>query len=182
LLPIGYLLHYTAPITCAILALVLIAMRRVQSFEWHGKPSGRFIARMIPSICVLLLLLRLAEPSWANSKIPTWCYQTASNDARAEVLHKLKRRPGPQLAIVHHNPAKDFGFDVWVYNRADLNSAKVIWAHDMGPAKNEELIRYFKGRRVWLLDADSHPPKLMPYPEAAGGESPAGRQDSPQGM
>jgi hypothetical protein len=33
----------------------------------------------------------------------------------------------------------------------------------MGPAKSQELIRYFKDRRAWLVDADSHPPKLQPY-------------------
>ncbi|HXH50499.1 MAG TPA: hypothetical protein VNM47_14240 [Terriglobia bacterium] len=174
LLPIVYLPHYTSPVTCAFLALVLIAMRRVQSFEWRGKPSGLFIVRIIPSICVLLLLLRAAEPAWANNKIPDWCYLTASDFRRAEVLLELRRYPGPQLAIVHHSADNDYGFDGWVYNRADLESAKVIWAHDMGPAKNKELIDYFKGRNVWLVDADSNPPQLLPYPEAQSSESATG--------
>ena len=33
----------------------------------------------------------------------------------------------------------------------------------MGASANEELIRYFKDRRVWLLEADKSPPKLLPY-------------------
>ena len=37
----------------------------------------------------------------------------------------------------------------WVYNRADLKSAKLIWVGDMGPAKNQELVHYFKDRRAW---------------------------------
>jgi len=40
------------------------------------------------------------------------------------------------------------------------------WARDMGPAKNQELIDYYKQRRVWLVYADDKPPKLVPYPEA----------------
>ena len=72
-------------------------------------------------------------------------------------------------------------FSIGCYNRADLNSAKVIWADDMGPAKNQELIDYFKGRRVWLVDADSLSPKLMPYPEVAGSGSRAEPQDRQQG-
>ena len=55
----------------------------------------------------------------------------------------------------------------WVYNTADIESQKVIWAQDMGPAKNQELIDYYKDRRVWLLYADERPPKLAPYSEAA---------------
>ncbi|TAM82085.1 MAG: hypothetical protein EPN47_10030 [Acidobacteria bacterium] len=179
LLPIWYMPHYTSPATCALLALVLIAIRRVQSFEWRGKSSGLFIARAIPSICILLLVLRVAAPAWADNRIPDWCYLTASNDNRADVLHKLKGYAGAQLAIVHHNPESDYGFDDWVYNRADLDSAKVIWAHDMGPAKNQELINYFKGRNVWLVDADSHPPKLEPYPEEAGDVPSAQKQFGP---
>ena len=179
LLPIGYLPHYTSPITCAILALVLVAMRRIQAFEWQGKPSGLFINRAVPSICVLLLVLRVALPGWAKNRIPDWCYLTASNNRRAEVLWKLRKYPGPQLAIVHHNPDMDEGFDGWVFNRADLHSAKVIWAHDMGPEKNRELIDYFRGRKVWLVDGDSTPPKLLPYSEATESESSAERQAGP---
>lgn len=106
--------------------------------------------------------------------IPDWCTQTVSNQARATVLRKLRQLPGKQLVIVHHDPQHNEGFDHWVYNRADLDSAKVIWAHDMGAAKNEELIRYFKPRRVWLLYADDHPPKLAPYPQHAAGREKGG--------
>jgi len=42
----------------------------------------------------------------------------------------------------------------WVYNRADIDNAKIVWARDMGPTDNAELIRYFKDRSVWLLQPD----------------------------
>lgn len=48
----------------------------------------------------------------------------------------------------------------WVYNAADLNSAKVLWARDMGAGKNEQLRRDFPGRTVWVLDPDNVP--LLP--------------------
>ena len=35
----------------------------------------------------------------------------------------------------------------------------------MGADKNEELLHYFKDRRVWLLEADEVPPRLQPYSE-----------------
>jgi len=51
----------------------------------------------------------------------------------------------------------------WVYNEADIDNAKVIWARDMGASSNEELITYFRDRRVWLIDADEKPPRPVPY-------------------
>jgi hypothetical protein len=51
----------------------------------------------------------------------------------------------------------------WVYNAADIDAAKAVWARDMGTADNEELIRYSKGRQVWLVKPDEKPPSLSPY-------------------
>jgi hypothetical protein len=33
----------------------------------------------------------------------------------------------------------------------------------MSPVENEELIKYFKDRRVWLLEPDETPPRLSQY-------------------
>jgi hypothetical protein len=52
----------------------------------------------------------------------------------------------------------------WVYNGADIDGQKVVWARDMGEAQNAELLRYFNDRSVWLLDADDSRPRLVQYP------------------
>ena len=167
--------HYSAPATCAILGLIVIAMRRVRLWRWRGRPTGLFVTRAIPSICVLLILFLTVAVYWsfstpylgAGSSVPTWCWQSQQNRERAEVLARLSRRHGGQLVIVHYNlEHRTSNFD-WVYNRADLKSAKIIWANDMGPAKNQELIDYFKGRHVWLVDVDKKPVELVPYSAAA---------------
>jgi hypothetical protein len=184
LLPIWYLVHYSAPIACVILSLVMIALREIWRRQWHFKPTGLFITRSVPVVCVALLALRAAAgplrlrvpAGWPGAGFATWCSLGPGNYERAAMLRRLSREPGRQLVIVHYNPNHQLAFNEWVYNPADLNSAKIIWADDMGPAKNQELIDYFKGRRVWLVDADDHPPKLTPYPEGAGEESAAGRQ------
>jgi len=188
-LPIWYNAHYSAELTCAILALVLTALRYVRPWQWRGRPVGRFITRAVPAVCVLLLATRMvAGPLklhltalWPRSGLPIWCTTAPKNPARAAVLHKLRQMPGRQLVIVRYNPDHDIYFNEWVYNRADLDSAKVIFAHDMGPAKNEELIDYFKGRHVWLVYADDNPPRLEPYPgsqAASGARSPSPRTNN----
>lgn len=50
------------------------------------------------------------------------------------------------------------------YNKAEIDAAKVVWARDMGPVQNQELIAYFKDRRVWLLEPTETPPRLSVYP------------------
>jgi hypothetical protein len=86
---------------------------------------------------------------------------------RAAMLAELQQLPGHQLAIVRYGPDHDPSFHEWVYNEADIDRAKVVWARDMGLAQNKELIDYFKDRHVWLVDADEDPPKLSPYPASA---------------
>ncbi len=178
MLPIWYVAHYSAPITCAVLGLVLIAMRSVRHWQVRGRPAGVFITRSVPVFCLLLAVLLTGADSlgWsANVTRPssgalTWCSLTSSDKARAAMLAKLRQYPGQQLVFVRHDQASGNAPFEQVYNRADLNTAKVVWADDMGRAENDELIHYFKGCHPWLLYLGSYPPRLVPYPE---GEEPS---------
>jgi hypothetical protein len=72
---------------------------------------------------------------------------------------------GNQLAIVHysslHNP-----FNEWVYNSADIDSSKIIWAREMDLADNLELTRYYRDRKVWLVEPDVTPARVTRYPSS----------------
>ncbi len=168
---VWFLPHYAAPITGAILALVLKAMRRVRDLQWRGKAAGVFITRAVPLICLLMFALRvgagplhvpLPEP-WPGGGTPSWCAPGQSNMARADMLERLSQYPGRQLAIVHYGPDHEICFHEWVYNEADIDRAKVVWARDMGPARNKELVDYFRDRHAWLVEADEIPPRVVPY-------------------
>ena len=186
-LPIYFQPHYAAPLTGVFVALVLIALRAIRPWRWHGKSMGPFLTRAVPSICVLLLVLRAAAgplhlpvpAPGPKVSVPVWCWQSPSNPERTAMLSRLRSLPGRQLVIVHY-ALDDYAVGLqWVYNRADIGTAKVVWAHDMGPAENEKLIKYFKYRHVWLIDVDNHPPKLEPYSQTADRRLLAARGTAP---
>ena len=64
---------------------------------------------------------------------------------------------GKLLVVVRYWPQHIFQ-DEWVYNRADIDGARVVWARDLGAAENEKLRRYYPDRSVWLLEPDARPP------------------------
>ncbi len=158
--------HYASPITSLILALVLLAMRRMQLWRWGRKRVGLFLARGIPVICVLTFVLRLAAQPLRiplpTSYVAAWGQRARGGFGRAEVSAALERLPGRQLVIVRYAAHHD-SFNEWVYNEADIDAAKVVWARDMGSSRNQELLDYFKDRQVFLLDADEHPAELLAY-------------------
>ena len=39
----------------------------------------------------------------------------------------------------------------WVYNGADIDHTRIVWARDMGPKANVELEQYFRDRHIWHL-------------------------------
>jgi hypothetical protein len=53
--------------------------------------------------------------------------------------------------------------DEWVYNGAEIDAAKVLWARELDPAQNATLLAYFHDRKIWLVTPDSDNTYLEPY-------------------
>src|SRR5438270_952074 len=151
--------HYFSPATGALYILLTQGLRHL-----HTRGTvGRQTVRAIPILACFMIVIRVAG---AATHTPIEAAWPRGNLERAAVLRELRAMPGQQLVLVRYGPNHDLHRE-WVWNCASIDSAKVVWARDMGDAKNQELLEYFKSRRAWQLDADDPSPKLKPYAAAA---------------
>jgi len=154
--------HYVAPFTGALYAIVLQGLRHLRV----SRPAGAILARAVPAVCLAMAVVRLALQPLAfymPADWPmTWYYTRPGNTERARVQAQLAAQPGRQLAIVHYSPGHN-PLDEWVYNRASIDAAHVVWARELDDAGNRSLIEYFHDRRAWRIDADTVPVRISPY-------------------
>jgi hypothetical protein len=155
--------HYFAPATGLLLLVVLQCMRHLQFWRWHGRPVGFTLVRAILLICCAMVVLRVTVAGFPTKIEPPW---PRGDLERARILHQLENSAGRHLVIVRYGQDHNTFYE-WVYNAADLDAAKVVWARDMGDRDNQELLRYFADRRVWIADADESPPRLEHYRQPA---------------
>jgi hypothetical protein len=150
--------HYLAAATGLLNLVLMQSMRHLRLWRWRGQPVGAGIVRVIPVICCAMIVLRLAA---VVARVPIEGAWPRGNLERAAIANQLENSPGRHLVIVRYGPDHDLDRE-WVYNAADIDGAKAVWARDMGDRDNQELLRYFHDRRVWHLNADQAPPRLEP--------------------
>jgi hypothetical protein len=166
--------HYLAPFTAAFYAIGLQAMRHLRLWTPGNNPVGIALTRLIVSLCIVLAGVRLGAeplrvglPGWPGPWASGWYgSDRRSGITRAQIESRLQQTPGKQLAIVRYSPDHQ-PLDEWVYNAADIDNSKVVWAREMEEAENLELIHYYKDRTVWLVQPDLKPADVSLYPSLA---------------
>jgi hypothetical protein len=156
--------HYLAPAVGLFYLLLVQCLRHLRLVRWRGRPVGYGLARSVPRVCLAMFVLRLSAVA-VGAGIEPPRQQLPQRNA---ITRELQGMPGKQLVIVHYGPQHSPHLE-WVNNLADIDGEKIVWARDMGDAGNQELLRYFKDRRVWRIDADDPAPKLA----ACDGVNPA---------
>ena len=151
--------HYIAPLTCALLAVVLQCMRHLQFWRWRGWQIGRV---MVWAVVIGCFAVDVAWVSAMAVHVTDARLYMAGDQQRAMVERRLEQTPGNHLVIVHYMPSHPV-YREWVYNRADIEHAKVVWARDLGKKCNEKLIAEFGDRKIWLIEPDTNPNELKPF-------------------
>jgi hypothetical protein len=119
----------------------------------------------LPVWAFLLLLLFVWQVCTGQRIIHPPNFQFDANDAsapRAWVERKFASISGEHLVLVkysqHHNINQEY-----VYNDADIDHAKTVWAREIPGQDLNTLLTYFHNRDVWVLEPDEQPQRIYPY-------------------
>jgi hypothetical protein len=149
--------HYFAPQVALLLFLVLRGLRVLRAWRFQGRRPGSFLAHAIIAATVgALVVSAVLRSQGAPSKWDPYSVR------RSEIEQQLLAQPGDDLILVRYSP-RHFVHTEWVFNRSDIDAQPVVWARELGPDQDADLLEYFRDRRVWLLEADAHPPRISPF-------------------
>lgn len=155
--------HYLAAASPAILAAMIFGFRELRTWKIRGRRFGLALSRSIMVAVLILCTLRVgllsADPYGVieNGRMHAGLQHTLAKS-------ELAAMPGKQLVIVYY-PSHYYPMEEWVYNLANIDHQKVVWARNMGTERNGELIRYYAGRQVLVVDPTEFPLKIYPYEE-----------------
>jgi hypothetical protein len=127
-----------------------------------ARPIGRALSRAI----ILALVLDTGMNVACGACDPL-LWPCEGDPSRTAIAEKLDHTPGKHLIIVRYTEDHNI-HDDWVYNGAEIDNAKVLWARELNPEQNAKLLAYFNDRKVWLVTPDTDNTYLEPYTPPGG--------------
>jgi len=134
--------HYIAPI---IGLFYFVMFQGIRSWEVTAKRKKRQSIVLPTVVCYTVLMLAFNLVMSGVTTIPS------RHDAFGDTLAS---QPGNHLVFVRYSDTHDGRIEL-VYNKSDIDNSKVVWANDLLPESNNELIEYFGERKVWIWDLGS---------------------------
>ena len=154
--------HYAAPLTIVFYALLVQALRHLRTMSYYKLQFGVGLSRAI----ILFLLLDTGTKLCYGISDSLFANGVTQSD-RAAIVQRLQRLPGKHLVVVRyaafHNPHYEM-----VYNRADIDGSKIVWARELDSQQNAKLFAYFTDRQIWLVTPDTDSEYLEPYSPPGG--------------
>ncbi|MCU1258011.1 MAG: hypothetical protein JWO80_896 [Bryobacterales bacterium] len=155
--------YHLGPVVPVIFAIVAQGLRHIYVGLKRFAPGRAIYFALVVPFCLILIGAMKQQAETLGIPLAYWerGYEP-HRDARAALEDWLAARPRKQLVIVRYAP--DHSPDQeWVYNHADIDGSKVIWAREMDPKSDARLVACFPDREAWLLEADVYPPRVVPY-------------------
>jgi len=162
-----YLLdHYLAAVTCLFILVSIIGLQQLNRIQIGRQITQVLVVLCLAEFCGWYALHLFETPElYPILQFETWDSINHQNpQRRIAVAHELAGISGPLLVFVRYS-ARHVYQNEWVWNQADIDDSRIVFARDLGPEENQKLIQYYPNRRVLALDPDVDIPQLADYQE-----------------
>jgi hypothetical protein len=154
-----YYPHYSAAIAPLFLVMSAEGLRRLDTWR---PAAGTSLFLLCCAQFLFWYVVRLSSHQ-ALAAFESWDFiNWGDPQGRIQIAHALDRTPGKLLVFVHYAPGHAFA--EWIHNAADINSSRIIWAHDLGDTENRRLRQHYPDRTALLCEPDAVPPAVRTYP------------------
>jgi hypothetical protein len=145
--------HYIAPAACLIIFVVISCMRELSIIRFGNYRIGRIcVIYLMTLLPICLTMVAMKRDHFSSFYI------------KSKIQNQLETTDGQHLVIVGSGTKPgDVNTFAWIYNHPDIDRSKVVWAYDMGPVMNQELLDYFKDRKFWKIKTENQYPVLIEY-------------------
>jgi len=152
--------HYLAPATAVIVAILVECCR-------HLRAARTLDIGWLPAALALVLILRIGAqaaglPYTQALNFQSWCCRVEGNSNKARITVELAKIPGRHLVFVKAK-TDPYNLFQWIYNDADIDGERIVWARDLGVDEDRILSGYYAGRSVWIVDPNVEPATCEPY-------------------
>ncbi len=157
--------HYIAAVACVFLLVTVVGLQKLPTTA-----AVWIFFACIAQFALWYTAHAIGDPSmW---QFETWdAINYGDPEGRIAVNRELAALPGKQLVFVRYGPRHTF--KEWVFNAADIDRARVVWARDLGWEENEKLRHYYPDRTAWLIEPDLRPVRLRAYAPPVTAPAPA---------
>jgi hypothetical protein len=159
-----YLPHYSAPVAGILVIVLVQGLRYLAAWTRHARGGGLLLPATVLAVAgigvsLLVLAVALRNPDLGRRSLTV----PAEAVTHQQIERQFAASGSKHLVVVRYGPNHSLHYPV-VYNRARIDESPVVWARELGPGRDEELLRYYSNRTVWLFQPDKSPPQIGPYP------------------
>ena len=159
--------HPVLPLLIALFGMfafriAAVLSRRPANCQW------RLLGASLEFLLVLCIVLQLCEMQ-RNLYADAFPFVDDVNEPfRKPIEKQLDAIPGEHLVLVRYSKDHNSG-EEYVYNEADVDHAKIVWAREIPGVDLKPLLNYFHNRDVWIFEPDEDDSTVRPYTGAIDG-------------
>ncbi len=142
----------------AVLVVVRCAMRVLNKFRLHSYP----LAGAVEFLLLAGLFFQIGVNQRDACPDDYAFVDDLKEPFRKPVEQQLAALPGEHLVLVRYSAGHNSG-EEYVYNEADIDHAKTVWAREIPGVALTPLLTYFRNRDVWVFEPDEDDSTVRSY-------------------